>query len=132
MAGAEHPSGTGPVRRRFVTRVDVEAAARAGDGVDLGPLDVITHEAAQRARDLGVAVTRPERTAPPRATGSSLAPLVADPVPGHASGGRERRPPEADRARLRDAVRTALVAELGGEPAGLDAAIDTVLARREQ
>ncbi|HYN29128.1 MAG TPA: hypothetical protein VES95_04570 [Dermatophilaceae bacterium] len=113
MAGPE-PT---PLRRRFVTRVDVEAAHRAGEAVTLAPLDVITHEAAQRAADLGVTVSRPERAAPPAATA---------PRPRAPGGGRL---PD-DGGLLREAVRAAVVAELGAEPPGLDAAIDTVLGRR--
>jgi hypothetical protein len=104
MAAPDPP----PLRRRFVTRADVEDAHRAGQGVTLGPTDVITHEAAQRAADLGVPVERPPRSAPP---------TVAGRAPASPSDG------------LRAAVRAAVVAELGEEPPGLDAAIDTVLAR---
>jgi hypothetical protein len=113
MAAPDPP----PLRRRFVTRVDVEDAHRAGHAVTLGPTDVITHEAAQRAADLGVQVERPPRSAPPTASGPALPPLVADPV--------------APDDRLRAAVRAAVLAELGAEPPGLDAAIDSVLARRQ-
>jgi len=45
------------LRRRFVTRVDVEDAARAGVGITLGPTDVLTDEARSRTRDLRVVVT---------------------------------------------------------------------------
>lgn len=45
------------LRRRFVTRVDVEDAARAGVGITLGPTDVLTDEARSRARDLRVVVS---------------------------------------------------------------------------
>ncbi len=100
MAGPERP----PLRRRFLTRVEIEAAHRSGEAVTLGPDDVITHEAAQRAADLGVAVVRPARAA------------------GTAAG--------VDR--LREAVRAAVVAELGTEPPGLDAAIDDVLNRHRR
>jgi hypothetical protein len=125
-----------PLRRRFVTRVDVEDAHRAGAAVTLGPTDVITHEAAQRAADLGVPVTRPERPQPPAATTSGLRPLVADPVvpaPAPAAAAAGAAPGAASaagrHARLRAAVREAVVAELGSQPPGLEAAIDAVLAR---
>ena len=36
------------LRRRFVTRVDVEDAARAGVGITVGPTDVLTDEARSR------------------------------------------------------------------------------------
>jgi hypothetical protein len=102
-----------PLRRRFVTRVDVEDAHRAGQGVTLSGHDVITHEAAQRAADLGVPVTRPDRgtTPAPPTTPSATAPSRDE--------------------RLRDAVRAAVVAELGHAPDGLDDVIDRVLARRD-
>jgi hypothetical protein len=142
MADPDRP----PLRRRFVTRADIEAAHRSGEAVTLGPDDVITHEAAQRATDLGVAVSRPERRPPPEVTGPGLRPLVAEPVPtrrpdrsgaepatrsaagsGGGSGGTS-----AGENRLREAVRAAVVAELGTEPPGLDAVIDDVLERRRR
>jgi hypothetical protein len=130
MAG---PDAT-PLRRRFVTRVDVEDAHRAGGAVTLGPTDVITHEAAQRAADLGVPVTRPERSKPPTATTSGLRPLVADPVApaAPAPAAATATAPGGGDARLRAAVREAVVAELGSQPPGLEAAIDTVLARHRR
>jgi hypothetical protein len=109
MAGTE----PAPLRRRFVTRVDVEDAHRAGHGITLDTNDVITHEASQRAADLGVTVQRADRAGPTRtaaATPSSAS--TADP--------------------LRAAIRTAVIAELGAEPAELDAAINRVLARRSR
>lgn len=104
--------------RRFITRADVEDAARAGRPVQLGPRDVITDEAAQCARDRGVRVerTRAEQTATTRPPADR----------GPARSGAIR----ADDGALRAAVRAAVVAELGREPAGLDAALDKVLASR--
>ena len=112
MAGTEHE------RRRFITRHDVEDAAAAGRSLQVRGRDVLTDEAAQRARDLGVAVEREGRgsTARPGGTGPATSPAGAP------SGGAP--------ADLRRAVRAAVVAELGSEPPGLDAAIDRVLARR--
>jgi hypothetical protein len=108
MAGTEHE------RRRFVTRHDVEDAAAAGRPVQLRGRDVLTDEAAQRATDLGVVVER-------------------EGVPGR-TGGAPSSPPQgsgsASTADLRRAVRAAVVAELGTEPAGLDAAIERVLQSR--
>lgn len=98
-----------PLRRRFVTRRDVEDAHRSGQDISLAATDVITHEAAQRAADLGVAVQRPDRVRTRPTAGTT--PAVPD-------------------DRLRAAVRAAVVAELGTEPPGLDAAIDRVLSRR--
>jgi hypothetical protein len=102
-------------RRRFITRHDVEDAAAAGV-LTLSGRDVITHEAAQRARDLGVQIVREGdvRSAVPNAG--------AKPAPGAASG--------ASADALRRAVRAAVVAELGSTPANLDTAIDRVLSRR--
>lgn len=102
--------------RRFITRTEVEDAARSGQSIRLGDRDVITDEAAQRARDLNVAVDRAGGTPPRPATGSAPTP-AADTAPAAAGA-------------LRAAVRSAVVAELGREPAGLDAALDKVLARR--
>lgn len=97
-------------RRRFVTRVDVDDAAAAGVSLHLRPHDVVTDEAAQRARDRGVTLVRES------AAGSS----------GSASPAADA----AAAAALRAAVRAAVVAELGHEPAGLDAALDRALASR--
>lgn len=109
MAAPELP------RRRFVTRHDVEDAAAQGRSIDLGERDVLTAEAAQRARDLGVSVASSGtgRTAGVSAGGSSTT---------TGAGGTETD--------LRRAVRAAVVAELGAEPPGLDDAIDRVLRRR--
>ncbi len=108
MAARELP------RRRFVTRHDVEDAAAQGRSIDLGERDVLTAEAAQRARDLGVRVGHGEGSS---AGGSTAPGTGAGPV----------RTTDAD---LRHAVRAAVVAELGSEPPGLDDAIDRVLRRR--
>lgn len=105
--GADQP------RRRFITRAHVEDAAATGQPVRVGPRDVVTDEAAQRAEDLGVAIERPSRPAAPRAT---PAPAV--------------RPRSAADPALRPAVRAAVVAELGHEPPDLDQVIDAVLAAR--
>jgi hypothetical protein len=102
-------------RRRFITRTDVEDAARAGQPISLGPRDVITDEAAQRARDLEVAVHRGD-------DGAQRAVSPAAPASSSSNGSKQDA--------LRQAVRAAVVAELGRQPAGLDAAIDKVLARR--
>lgn len=107
MAGTEHE------RRRFVTRHDVEDAAAAGRPVQLHGRDMLTDEAAQRAMDLGVAV---EREGGPGSTRSAPSSRPSS----SASGSTED---------LKRAVRAAVVAELGVEPAGLDAAIERVLQR---
>jgi hypothetical protein len=99
--------------RRFITRADVEDAARAGRPVQLGPRDVITDEAAECARGRGVRVER--------------ATVAHAPMASRPAQPATRR---ADADGLRAAVRAAVVAELGHEPAGLDAALDKVLASR--
>lgn len=105
-------------RRRFITRTDVEDAAAGGRSVVVGGRDVLTDEAAQRAMDLGVTVERSgSRTV---SSGGGAGPSAA--------AGMSRA--EIDPAQLRRAVRAAVVAELGREPANLDAVIDRVLARR--
>lgn len=108
MAGTEHE------RRRFVTRHDVEDAAAAGRPVHLRGRDVLTDEAAQRAMDLGVAV---ERESTP---GSTHVAASSRPSSGESGSTKD----------LKRAVRAAVVAELGTEPPGLDAAIRRVLQRR--
>lgn len=108
MAGAES------CRRRFVTRADVDDARAAGIGIRLGARDVLTDEAATRARDLGVAVERMP-TAPVAPSGTASAPAAG---------------PAGGDAVLRAALRAAVAAELGADTPGLDEAIDRVLARR--
>ena len=125
MAATEH--GHRHERRRFVTRHDVEDAAASGQPIRLRGRDLLTDEAAQRAMDLGVSVEREgtggvgARTAPAGpATGASAGSLGS---PARASASQDD---------LRRAVRAAVVAELGSEPPGLDAAIDRVLERRSR
>jgi hypothetical protein len=103
--------------RRFVTRTHVEDAAAAGQTLRLRPRDVITDEAAQRAADLGVRI---EREGQPARAGAG----AAAPVP------PSTKAPAVSREALHRAVHAAVVAELGNEPPGLDAAINTVLDRR--
>ncbi len=98
-----------PQRRRFITRQHVEDAHASGQPIRVVGRDVVTHEAAQRAADLGVRIDRPSR---PGSTATSAAAA------------------EASTADVRRAVRAAVIAELGTEPGGLDAAIDRVLAHR--
>lgn len=102
-------------RRRFVTRTDVDDAHAAGQPLRLAPRDVLTDEAATRARDLGVAV---ERAGTARQHGRPAAPAAAPAV----------KP--ADDAALRAAIRAAVEAELGPGTPGIEAAIDRVFARR--
>jgi hypothetical protein len=102
MAAAER--GADQPRRRFITRTHVEDAAVAGGPVRVGPRDVVTDEAAQRAADLGVVIERD------RARAAAVAGVSGE--------------------GLRRAVRAAVVAELGHEPARLDQVIDDVLKAR--
>lgn len=113
--------GTDHERRRFVTRHEVEDAAAAGRSIRLQGRDVLTDEAAQRALDLGVTVERTGR----RGTGSGAAAGPARSAPAQGPG-------EVSPDQVRRAVRAAVVAELGAEPPGLDAAIDRVLRRRSR
>ncbi len=107
-------AGTEQERRRFLTRHDVEDAAAAGRPVQLRGRDVLTDEAAQRAMDLGVAIEREG------GQGSTKRAPASRPS-STATGSTDD---------LKRAVRVAVVAELGTEPAGLDAAIERVLQRR--
>lgn len=103
-------------RRRFVTRTDVDDAHAAGQPLRLAPRDVLTDEAATRARDLGVAVERAGTARQPgRPAAPAAAPVAAKP---------------ADDTALRAAIRAAVEAELGPGTPGIDAAIDRVFARR--
>jgi hypothetical protein len=112
MAGTERNGGQ--ARRRFVTRAQVEDAAASGQPIRVQGRDVLTDEAEQRAADLGVRIERDTgaaRSAGPRQAAQPSAQPASD-------------------AELRRAVRNAVIAELGSEPSGLDAAIGRVLDRR--
>ncbi len=130
MDATEH--GGRHQRRRFVTRHDVEDAAGSGQPIRLQGRDVLTHEAAQRARDLGVAIER-DKAVPSSAAAKVAAAPTADPA--RPATADPARPATADPARpasdadLRRAVRAAVVAELGSEPAGLEAAIDRAITK---
>ncbi len=124
MAGSER--GDRHERRRFITRHDVEDAADAGQPIRVRGRDVLTDEAAQRANDLGVAVEREGAGGGRSATRSAASASPASASAPPASGGSANASPDD----LRRAVRAAVVAELGSEPPGLDAAIDRVLQRR--
>jgi hypothetical protein len=122
MAGTEHQ------RRRFVTRHDVEDAAAAGRPIRLQGRDVVTDEAAQRAMDLGVAIEREGRSAAGWA-GASGGSRSGEAAGGPATGaqGSSSGSGSVSPDQLRRAVRAAVIAELGSEPPGLDAAIEKVL-----
>ena len=126
MAVTEHG------RRRFITRHDVEDAAAAGRSLVVQGRDVLTDEAAQRALDLGVVIERPggrQRGGGSAAGSGSAGSGSAGSGRTGGQGGSPRRA-SAGQDELRKAVRAAVVAELGREPDGLDAAIDRVLGRR--
>lgn len=115
MAGTRQ--GDRHEQRRFITRHHVEDAAASGQPVRVQGRDILTDEAAQRARDLGVTVERDQGVRPPPGS----APKPASPRPADGA------PPDPV---LRRAVRAAVVAELGAEPAGLDDVIERVLTSR--
>jgi hypothetical protein len=133
MGATEHQDAedrADPARRRFVTRSHVEDAAASGRTIRVHSRDVITDEAAQRAADLGVRIERPNRS---RNTNPAAAwpAAIGDPSPGESgSGTTVGETPSTSDDDLRRAVRSAVVAELGQAPAGLDAAVDRVLQRR--
>ena len=126
MAAPEHERYE---RRRFITRHDVDDAAASGQPIRLHGRDVVTSEAAQRAADLGVQI---ERDQPPGTT-TGLSPKVPASAShvAHVASGAPGAPGASD-ADLRRAVRAAVIAELGSEAPGLDAAIDKVLKARSR
>lgn len=117
MGATEH--GNRHERRRFITRAHVEDAAAAGQPVHVRGRDVLTDEAAQRATDLGVRIEREGGRAARAQAGASATASRAGPT-------TTATPSPAD---VRRAVRAAVIAELGTEPPGLDAAIERVMKR---
>lgn len=143
------------LRRRFVTRVDVEDAARAGVGITLGPTDVLTDEARSRARDLrmvvtvagagsGVGVGAGVGVAPSGWVGNQLGQLGrggasargnagAAAVGSGSSGssiGSSGSGASGSGPSLRDRVQAAVIAELGHADDRVVQTIEAVLARR--
>lgn len=143
------------LRRRFVTRVDVEDAARAGVGITLGPTDVLTDEARSRARDLrvvvtvagagsGVGVGAGVGVAPSGWVGNQLGQLgrggasargnAGAAAVGSGSGGSSigssGSGASGSRPSLRDRVQAAVIAELGHADDRVVQTIEAVLARR--
>jgi hypothetical protein len=143
------------LRRRFVTRVDVEDAARAGVGITLGPTDVLTDEARSRARDLrmvvtvagagsGVGVGAGVGVAPSGWVGNQLGQLGrggasargnagAAAVGSGSSGssiGSSGSGGSGSGPSLRDRVQAAVIAELGHADDRVVQTIEAVLARR--
>ncbi len=143
------------LRRRFVTRVDVEDAARAGVGITLGPTDVLTDEARSRARDLrvvvtvagagsGVGVGAGVGVAPSGWVGNQLGQLgrggasargnAGAAAVGSGSGGSSIGSSGSGASgsgpSLRDRVQAAVIAELGHADDRVVQTIEAVLARR--
>ena len=141
--------------RRFVTRVDVEDAARAGVGITLGPTDVLTDEARSRARDLrmvvtvagagsGVGVGAGVGVAPSGWVGNQLGQLgrggasargnAGAAAVGSGSGGSSIGSSGSGGSgsgpSLRDRVQAAVIAELGHVDDRVVQTIEAVLARR--
>jgi hypothetical protein len=127
----------GNTRRRFVTARGVEDAREAGV-IGLGPRDVITDEAAQRARDLGIEVrreVRPGASAPETTREPKPAPQT-EPTPEPTTHSTPEPLPEptpelepVPAASLRDVVLAALHEELGARAIGIEQVLDAVLAR---
>ena len=143
------------LRRRFVTRVDVEDAARAGVGITVGPTDVLTDEARSRARDLrmvvtvagagsGVGVGAGVGVAPSGWVGNQLGQLgrggasargnAGAAAVGSGSGGSSIGSSGSGGSgsgpSLRDRVQAAVIAELGHADDRVVQTIEAVLARR--
>ena len=143
------------LRRRFVTRVDVEDAARAGVAITLGPTDVLTDEARSRARDLrmvvtvagagsGVGVGAGVGVAPSGWVGNQLGQLgrggasargnAGAAAVGSGSGGSSIGSSGSGGSgsgpSLRDRVQAAVIAELGHADDRVVQTIEAVLARR--
>ena len=143
------------LRRRFVTRVDVEDAARAGVAITLGPTDVLTDEARSRARDLrmvvtvagagsGVGVGAGVGVAPSGWVGNQLGQLgrggasargnAGAAAVGSGSGGSSiggsGSGGSGSGPSLRDRVQAAVIAELGHADDRVVQTIEAVLARR--
>ena len=143
------------LRRRFVTRVDVEDAARAGVGITLGPTDVLTDEARSRARDLrmvvtvagagsGVGVGAGVGVAPSGWVGNQLGQLGRGGASARGNAGAAAVGSGSDGSSigssgsgasgsgpsLRDRVQAAVIAELGHVDDRVVQTIEAVLARR--
>lgn len=125
-------------RRRFVTTRQVEDARDAGAPLLLAPRDVITDEARQRARDLGVEVRREKAGEPAGAVSApAAAPAsAATPEPAAASAPTPAPAPSPGAVSpvlgedgLREIVVRALREELGDVEADLEAVYDAVMAR---
>jgi hypothetical protein len=105
------------VSRRILTVTTIDdLLARGETQLELGPADIVTDLAREHARDRGLRLV-PAGAGSPSAT--ALVPPAAPAAPAA----------PADPAPEREAVRRAVIAELGREPEGLDAAIARVLDR---
>lgn len=94
--------------RQVLTYADIEKLLASGTSeVLIGPTDIVTALAQDRADEVGLRLVR----------GEVAAQQTAQPAP-------QKQPGEASPAAQ---VRAAVIAALGNEPDGLDAAIDRVL-----
>ncbi len=137
------------MRRRFITKQDIDECADAGTStLEIDDHVTVTDLAREHARSRGVRLvdTTPPSTHGAAGTGPSAAGAApadsAAPGGGAAAGGGA--PPggavsaegaagaehaTADRAELHGQVRAAVIARVGAVPEGLDAAIARVLTR---
>ncbi len=104
------------MRRRFITRADIDALADAGQNELLvDDLTTVTDTAQERARDRGVRIVRTRGVA---ADGGAVA--------RNGGGTAPATPPPED---LAASVRAAVIARLGHTPGELDAVLERVLNR---
>jgi len=104
------------MKRRFVTRAEIDRAADAGQEVlEVDGRVTVTDLAREHAMQRGVRVVVTGAPAAGAARGESA-------VPDRGAG------PDADAAELAAQVRRAVVAQLGHAPDGLDAVIARVVA----
>jgi hypothetical protein len=112
--------------RRFITKQDVDDLADRGVlEVDVDRTVTVTDLAREHARSRGVRFVEVADAAPPTASPAGGA---SPPAAGAASAAGSAAAPSAGELRAR--VRAAVIAQLGGEPQGLDRIIDRVLGER--
>ena len=98
--------------RTFITRAEIDRLADAGEVVlAVDSRTTVTDIARERARERGLRIIAREAASP-------------------ATGPAESRSTDPLSAEQRAEVRAAVVGAFGGEPEGLDAAIERVLRRR--
>jgi hypothetical protein len=116
------------VRRRFITRTDIDALVERGElTLPVDDRTTVTDLAREHAQQRGVRLVRSpggdERDRGERGDREGR--------PGAASSDGAAPVPASDHAEVRAAVRSAVIGQLGQVPAGLDAAIERVLAAHE-